>query len=38
MLENNADRLNKEVEISAYVNKVFDDKSLLNELEQRIHG
>ncbi|MEY3049660.1 MAG: hypothetical protein RL365_1698 [Bacteroidota bacterium] len=38
MLENNAERLNKEAEISAYVNNVFDDKSLVNELEQRIHG
>jgi hypothetical protein len=38
MLENNADRLNKEAEISAYVNNVFDDISLLNDLEQRING
>jgi glycosyltransferase involved in cell wall biosynthesis len=38
MLENNADRLNKEAEISAYVNNVFDDISLLNELEHRING
>jgi len=38
MLENSSARLNKEAEISAYVNKVFDEKSLLNELEQRIHG
>ena len=38
MLENSSARLNKEAEISAYFNKVFDDKSLLNELEQRING
>jgi glycosyltransferase involved in cell wall biosynthesis len=38
MLENNADRLNKESEISAFVNSVFDDISLLNELEHRING
>jgi hypothetical protein len=38
ILENDTDRLNREVKISAYVNNVFDDISLLNELEQRIHG
>jgi glycosyltransferase involved in cell wall biosynthesis len=38
MLENNAERLNKEAEISEYVNIVFNDISLLNELEQRING
>ncbi|MEY5133523.1 MAG: hypothetical protein RLZZ198_1527 [Bacteroidota bacterium] len=38
MLENNAERLDKEAEISAYVNNVFDDISLVNELEQRIYG
>jgi succinoglycan biosynthesis protein ExoO len=38
ILENDTDRLNREVKISAYVNNVFDDISLLNELEQRING
>jgi glycosyltransferase involved in cell wall biosynthesis len=38
MLENNAERLNKEAEIPEYVSTVFDDTTLLNQLEQGIHG
>jgi glycosyltransferase involved in cell wall biosynthesis len=38
LLANDSARLNKEAEISEYVSTVFDDTTLLNQLEKRIHG
>jgi hypothetical protein len=38
LLANDSARLNKEAEIPEYVSTVFDDTTLLNQLEQGIHG